>query len=898
MSRQRNQLSSCWQWRLADLNGLDNPEVEDDLFQWHGAAHMPSVIHMELLQLALIPDPYINENERDVQWVGQSDWEYQCQFETPEGIMDLPLVELIFEGLDTFATVVLNGQEILKCDNMFLEHRIEVGKILKQEGSNTLNVYFESAIKRSTALQEQYGVRKALERDPRRMHIRKIQCQWGWDFGPQMLTAGPYCPVFIEGHVSRIAETSITSKLADDHSSAVIDVGVGIEGKAAQTSLHIDIVDENGVVVATKSITKTRGSDVVSLKVQNPELWWPNGHGKPTLYTAEIMIRDMTGKTLDVVKTKFGIRSIQLIQRELRDAPGLTFMFNVNGKDIFAQGGNWIPADTLLPRITREKYFDWIEKMQFAHHNMVRVWGGGIYETEDFLDACDAHGILLWHDFALACGDYPLNPAFIDSLKLEARHQTKRLRNRACLALLCGGNEDFLFQDIFWNGPYDHEDTQGPFEGKGFPQREIYLRILPEIVREVAPSITYWANSPWGGKKEANDLTVGDIHQWEVWHLHQYPYQDFPHLSGRFVSEFGMFSLPIMRTVEHFITRPEQRYPQSEVADCHSKASGQESRVARYLAENFRCDTSDMSNYAYLTQCMQSEAVWYGLCHWKRKFVPGKEECAGALVWQTNDLYPGMSWSYIDYFVRPKPAYYTIRRAFAPVQVGIQRSPRSRFLTEAAPERKILAPTFEIFAHNSTTKEVKCRLRLTAYDFKTHRPISLLPEDSERTVSLRAGQNTELASLHYEKWTKDNLIVLEASLFSLEKDAAASSAVLARVVDWPEPFRYLRWPKQTTRVTTSIAPYATNTGLQSASGLVTSGGQDPGWENTVTLTANVPIKGAWVEPIPNGKESVNDPEPLWSDNMVDLMPDSAVSFKVKGLKSRGVRVRYLYDWEV
>ncbi|KIW64071.1 hypothetical protein PV04_09029 [Phialophora macrospora] len=892
MSKQTHTLSSGWQWRLADLNGQKPPKTSDDLAQWHASAHMPSVVQMELLDSGVIPDPYIDENERDVQWVGEADWEYQCQFETPPGTTSMENVQLFIEGLDTFATVFLNEQEILQSANMFHQHRVDVSKIIKSEGSsNTLRIYFESPLKKSTALQKQYGVRKALERDPRRMHIRKAQYQWGWDFGPQIMTSGPWLPVHLEAFGSRIADPLITSKIAADHSSATVEISVGTEGQTPRTSVQVEIKDESGATVASQSTPKTEEVASLSLEVKDPALWWPAGHGKPTLYTAEITLSDGAGQSLDKVTTKFGIRSIQLVQNKLRE--GQTFMFNVNGKNIFAQGGNWIPADTMLPRITRETSFGWVERMQYAHHNMIRVWGGGIYETEDFYDACDEKGILVWQDYALACGDYRLGADFLDSLKIEAEVQTKRIRNRASLALLCGGNEDFLFQDIFWNGTYDHDDLEGPFPEDQFPQREIYLKILPKIASELAPGITYWANSPWGGSKDSNDLTIGDVHQWEVWHLHQYPYQDFPRLGGRFVSEYGMFSFPIMRTLEYFATNPDERYPQSPVMDCHSKATGQESRGARYLAENFRVDTSDLSNYAYITHILQSEAVWYGLCHWRRRFVPGNEECAGVLIWQTNDLYPGSSWSYVDYFLRPKPAYYTIRRALAPIQVGIQRTPRSRFLSESAPVRVIPGATFEMFAHNATTHEVQCRLTLKAYDFKTHTPVSLPSDKTEQIVKLLPGQNTELGSLHDDEWTNDNMIILEACLY----EEGEHGALMSRFVDWPEPFRYLRWPAKATKVTASITPYSAGAGAKSSSELVVGGAKDPEWENLVTLTANYPIKGAFVEPVYTGKEQVSDPEPLWDDNMVDLMPNSPVTLKVTGLKGRDVRVRYLYDWE-
>lgn len=701
-----------------------------------------------------------------------------------------------------------------------------------------------------------------------------------------VLTAGPYLPIFLETHSARVDNFHIVSDLASDHSSADLSIDVNIVGDGTETVV-VEVLDRDGGEVGSATAAPSAlHSAAAKLSLKSPSLWWPNGQGDPYLYTVKVSVLGADKTILDSSTQRFGIRKIELVQRPLDTAPGKTFFFRVNGRDIFSQGGNWIPADNLLPAITRERYFDWVRLAKFNHLNMIRVWGGGIYETEDFLDACDEYGMLVWHDYAFACGDYPIHQEYLDSIKAEAEAQTIRLRNRACLALLCGGNEDFMLCD--WLGPkFDFADLTGPFEDKPFPQRKIYLQVLPEVAARLAPNITYWANSPWGaGEQPSSDLTVGDVHQWQVWHVNQEPYQKYKDLSGRFVSEFGMHGFPVMRTVEAFATRPEDRHPQSRAIDCHNKGHGAETRIARYLAENFRYDNTKLENFAYCTQLLQSEAYGYALRDWKRKFGgKGKEECAGAIIWQLNDVYPVTSWAYVDYYLRPKPAFYTIRRSFAPISVGIERSPMSRCINEDN-VRESEIPTFKIFAHNTTAKDVRAILVLGAYDFHTGAWTDLQGSDAEREVTLSAGHNTELGELLApSSWTEESLIILSATLLDV-----STKEPLARIVDWPEPFRYLIWPLDT-KVNISVT---TNEGTSNI------GNQSEGiaYGDVVRVTTNHPVKGLWLEPVYDGKETEAEPEPLWNDNMLDVLPGEEISVLVKGLRGRRISARFLGDWEV
>lgn len=701
-----------------------------------------------------------------------------------------------------------------------------------------------------------------------------------------MLTAGPYLPIYLETYSARLDNLHIWSDLAIDHSSADVSVDVQVVGEGAET-IAVKVLAKDGTEVESTTVSLNGSKkSLVKVSLSSPRLWWPNGQGEAYLYTINVSLLNSASNVLDFSNQKFGIRTIELVQRPLDNAPGKTFFFRVNGREIFSQGGNWIPADNLLPTITRERYFDWIRLAKFNHLNMIRVWGGGIYETEDFFDACDEYGILVWHDYAFACGDYPIHQEYLDSIKAEAEAQTIRLRNRASLALLCGGNEDFMLCDWFGT-KFDFSDLTGPFEDKPFPQRKIYLQLLPEVASRLAPNITYWANSPWGaGDQPASDLTVGDVHQWRVWHVDQAPYQKYKELSGRFVSEFGMHGFPVMRTVDVFAPNPQDRHSQSRAIDCHNKGHGAETRIARYLAENFRYDNTKLENFAYCSQLLQSEAYGYALRDWKRKFGgKGKEECAGAIIWQLNDVYPVTSWAYVDYYLRPKPSFYTIRRSFAPISVGIERSPASRWIDEDNP-RDSEIPTFSVFAHNTTAKDVKGNLVLKAYDFHTGTWTDLRRDDAEREVTLNAGYNTELGALKpHSTWTEESLIILSATLID-----PSTKETLARIVDWPEPYRYLNWPLDT-KVDVSVTTTESRPNAASdADGVV--------YEDRVVARANHPVKGLWLEPVYDGKETEDEPEPLWNDNMFDLLPGEEISVFVKGLRGRKVKARFLGDWEV
>ena len=449
----RIDLKSGWKWRLATANANDSAAEMTRIKNWTPVAdQVPSVIHTELLASQVIPDYRLEDHERSIQWVGHVDWEYACSFPTPDSVSSE--IDLVFKGLDTFATVTLNGVEILKSDNQFLTHRIPVKKHLAGTGKkNELLVLFESVHKKATELEQKYGKRTSIMRDPARNHVRKSAYHWGWDWGPVILTAGPWKPVYLEIYDRRIENVHVEATLAPDHELAELAVKIVTAGLPSSSTsgqkAEVTVTDQDGQNAVLQTIAMNSANEgVAALKLVKPRLWWPNGQGEQHLYNIKVSLIDEESKSaIASTIVRLGVRTITLIQRPLSNAPGTSFLFNVNGRDIFSQGANWIPADNLISTISRQRYFDWIRSVRFNNLNMIRVWGGGLYETDDFFDACDEIGILVWHDFAFACGDYPTHPAYLENIKKEAEAQAVRLRNRTSLALLCGCNEDFMLND-------------------------------------------------------------------------------------------------------------------------------------------------------------------------------------------------------------------------------------------------------------------------------------------------------------------------------------------------------------------------------------------------------------------------------------------------------------------
>ena len=719
-------------------------------------ATVPGVVQWDLQKLGLIPDSYRDLHEQDVQWVGEGDWLYRCRFDwsPPEGeSLPADVAALCFGGLDTVATVWLNGQRLLESDNMFLSHRVPVGAVLR-DGENELVILFESALRVGRARQDAAAPRPVWNGDSSRVYVRKAQYQYGWDWGPCLLTAGPWRPIWLEVYPSgRLADVSAQVTLRDDMRHATVDVAVTVEHfeRLPEGSLSLTLFGPDGQEMAHADLSPAESVNH-TLTVVEPELWWPCGYGRQPLYRLVAELR--RGDTvLEAREMRLGIRRVRLLQDEVEGEPGTSFRFEVNGVPVFCGGANWIPCDLILPRVTEAQYRSLLQLAVDANMHMVRVWGGGIYEADIFYDLCDELGLLVWQDFLFACGIYPAHEDFLESVRIEAEEAVQRLRHHPSLALWCGNNEDYEIARSLGR------PLRGPIT-EAFPARVIYEELLPDICRRLDPDRPYWPGSPYGGESN-DDMTTGDQHVWSIWHEPVRPYQEYPVTGGRFVSEFGMAALPSADSLTRMTEQAAERYPGSRVLDFHFKAGGGVRRLATYMAENLRVP-ADITLYAYATQVMQAEALLTAFAGWRRRFGgPGQYGCSGALVWQLNDCWPTISWSIVDDGLVPKLAYYAARRALAPLALELARKNAS---------------TTSVWAGNDTSMTVGgvLRLRLWSVD-------GGIEAEEERAVVLPPYRTTALGE---SGLAPDATHLVEAQLL-------AEGETRARATLWPAPLKYL-----------------------------------------------------------------------------------------------------------
>lgn len=821
-------LTTNWQFKPRETNCI----LEQDFEAQQGwlPASVPGTVHLDLLKTGQIPDPFYGLNEREVQWVGESDWLYQCSFDLSENFPTGSATWLCFDGLDTFATVWLNGQQILTSDNMFIPHRLNVQPLLRPT-DNRLQILFESAFRRGEEYEAQYGRKVAWNGAPSRVYVRKAQYHYGWDWGPTLITAGIWQSVRLETYSTRIAELTCPSEVSADLTKATIAVQLEIEAGTINDKLLVELqlAAPDGKTLATAHLAVKDKQVSYVFELANPELWWPNGYGSQPLYSVGASLK-AANQEVDRHEKRIGLRRLRLVQEPLQNEPGTTFLFEVNNRPLFCSGANWIPADSFTPRVDYERYRYQLELAVQANMVMLRVWGGGIYEADQFYDICDELGLLVWQDFMFACGIYPALEWFQQSVKAEAEAAIVRLRHHPCIAIWCGNNEDYAIAESvkLYNPAFE-----GDFSQTDFPARAIYENLLPEVCARLDPTRGYWPGSPYGGTS-SGDPTIGDRHTWDVWHGTMADYHEYPKYAGRFVSEFGMASLPDLATVHDF-TPPDERNPYSRVLDFHNKADGGQRRLGVYLIDNLP-PSSNLEQYIYATQFIQAEALSFALRGWRRKWAgPDKYAVAGALVWQLNDCWPVTSWAIVDYNLNPKPAYYSLRREMATVTLGLwnERAGKGSF-----------------WGVNASNQPLEAELRLSTWTLSgTKQNMEL------QKVVLLPEQATELGNFPYNA---EAGLVVEAVLL---KDGE----IVARATLWPEPFKYLQLPDPEIRISRLD-------------------------KETLKIEAARPAKGVLLSATGEANAIV-----AWSDNNFDLLPYEPQIIVARGLDQAEVKVQSLYN---
>ena len=643
------------------------------LTNWYPAT-VPGVVHTDLLQNKIIEDPFFRLNERGLQWIDKEDWVYETCFTLAADMMRKENMELVFEGLDTYADVYLNDECILKADNMFRCWSIPVRQYIREE-NNILKVYFHSPVKidvpKWDALPYQYPASNdqsengGLFNKKISIFARKAGYHYGWDWGPRLVTSGIWRPVYIRAWSDlRINDVFIEQKEVGA-GRAVIAGHVELDADKDMNGVLVTITDEvTGRVLGEWQADLKRGTNRVTVDfvLHKPKLWWSNGLGEPFLYRFRTDII-AGGELLDSKTERVGIRSLKVVHQPDKD--GHTFYIELNGRPVFAKGANYIPSDNFLPRVTPENYKRTILDAAGVNMNMLRVWGGGIYENDVFYDLCDEHGIMIWQDFMFACSMYPAEGALLDNIHQEAVDNVKRLRNHACIALWCGNNE---CQDAWlgWGWKREIERQNKEYADKIWAQyRQQYHVTLPGVVREYAPGTFYWPSSPFAFEGEMSGTTDGDRHYWSVWHG-KAPISDYDSEKSRFFSEYGFQSFPEFDSVKRYAPYPEDWDIRSEVMMSHQRGGDHANGlIETYLLNEYK-KPRDFRAFLYMNHVLQGDAIKTAIESHRRQMPYNM----GTLFWQHNDCWPVASWASRDYYGRWKAQHYYTRKAYDDILIS------------------------------------------------------------------------------------------------------------------------------------------------------------------------------------------------------------------------------------
>lgn len=680
---------------------LASPGLDDRFWI---TARVPGDVHTALIERQVIDHPYFGHNDAKCRWIEQKEWWYRTQFhyeKEEKAEQGSVRHELIFAGLDTYATIYVNGLEIGSTENMLMAHSFDVTRVVRN-GRNTIAVRFDPLYLHHRDKEPFQWSSYTKERP----WLRKAAMNFGWDWGPRMVTVGIWGKVRLERRQQAkwegVFARTISIGDGSSHQAVVrVDATAVSFGSKRKLAWEIRLLDHKGEQAAGFSRQPLQDHSAnAELRVDNPRLWWTHDLGEPYLYTLEVLLFS-EDEQVDVYRTPFGIRMIEL---ELLDEAGEpSFAFRLNGMKLFAKGANWIPVCHFIGAASDQRYRDLISLSVEANMNMLRVWAGGIYEKDVFYEECDRAGILVWQDFAFANALFPdYNRNFMENVRKEVADNVLRLRNHASLALWCGNNEiDWLYDMKTSSG-----DLTCPFYGES-----IYHDLIPEVLRELDDSRAYWPSSPYGGN-DANDPNVGDRHNWQVWHGSVYPrkkgeaprldysvegvsFKNYKNDYTLFSSEFGMHASANRYTLEKHMPEGEFYWGSAEMAYRNKDTNHQKGIL---LMEGYTGVPTTITEYMNYSMLTQAEGLKYGIEHYRRN----KPRTSGALIWQLNDSWPGTSWSLIDYELLPKASYYYAKRFYHPLLLSIDHEPG-----------KLL----HVWAVNDRRRAVQGMLRLSVYDF-------------------------------------------------------------------------------------------------------------------------------------------------------------------------------------
>jgi beta-mannosidase len=617
-------------------------------------ANVPGQVHLDLLASGIIEEPFWQDNELKQRWIEQENWIYKKEFNVSSRQLKNENIELVFEGLDTYAEVFLNGDSILMADNMFRTWRVNAKPFLKK-GVNELRILFESPVNHNREFVSDYRhqLPSGNETDDIPVKVaaftRKASYHFGWDWGPRFVTAGIWKDIKLVTWNKVRIKNAYTRALSANREVAHMRTVIEIE--ASTPGIYEVLLKQKTKIVNLKAGTNTIVHD---FDIHKPNLWWTNGLGKPHLYSQKIKLRiDKT--VLDSITDTYGVRTIELINEP--DSIGTSFYFKLNGKPVFMKGANYIPQDVFLSRVTPEKYQALIATAKEAHMNMLRVWGGGIYEQDLFYDLCDQNGILVWQDFMFAGSLYPDDDGFKENVAKEIVDNIVRLRSHPCIALWCGNNEiEVAWKNWGWQNQYGYSEQDSVEIWNNYVS--IFQELIPELVAEYHPGASYTSTSPLSNWGTAENFNHSSMHYWGVWHGRE-PFEEFENNVGRFMVEYGFQSYPEMSTLKTVMADSSLRLD-SPLMSHRQKSYIGNGLITKHI-EQYYDSPQSFEEFVELSQKTQA----LGLEMATEAHMNTRPHCMGTLFWQLNDCWPGPSWSVIDYYGNRKEAYQTVKKEFS-----------------------------------------------------------------------------------------------------------------------------------------------------------------------------------------------------------------------------------------
>jgi beta-mannosidase len=810
--RQILDLSTGWEFRQIASGATAS--------EWH-RAKVPGDVHLDLLTNRLIADPYYRDNEAKLQWIQKADWEYRSTLQVSAETLRHQHVEIVFEGLDSVADVFVNDKAVLHADNAFREWRVDVKSALKT-GANLLRVVFPSPDKSAAevAAKDSWRVRIGTAE---KVYIRKPAYEYGWDWGPKFVTSGIWRPVHLETWDEvRIGSVWLRQQGVSQVSAHVGVVAEVIASHDEPVKLTVSYGIERGEKQATAEAVLRPGSNRVTVPIDldRPQLWYPAGYGAQPVYGFHVKAY-AGGELADEAEAKTGLRSIEL-HRET-DAWGRSFELRVNGIPVYAKGADVIPFDSFPSRVTTREYRQVLESARDANMNMIRHWGGGYYETQEFYDICDELGIMVWEDFMFGNEWQPGTYDFKLQVEKEVRYQVARLRNHPSIVLWSGNNETESAFGWSQNGGQPAEVRLRMWQD----YLTLFSGVIPRTVAEIDPERPYWPSSPSADYEETSaNYQTGDFHEWTVWHGRA-DFEEYETRFSRFITEYGFQSFPEMRTIQAF-TAPEDRTSIfTPVMLAHQKNVAGNSIIHDYMLRYFG-EPKDFASFLYVSQVLQAEGVKTGAEHWRRI----RPRNMGGLYWQLNDCWPVASWASLDYFGRWKALQYYARRFYAPLLV----SPH------------VEKGTLAVYVVSDKTAATQAQLRVRIMDFQGH-----VLREEKRNIEIPALSSTAALGIPISSFLDGKALDL-ATVF-----AAADLLVDGRPVS------------------SNVAFFAPSNSVRLPSPQIAADLARKGDGYALTLSSPALARSVYV--------SFGDLDAKYSDNYFDLIPGEPVEVRISSPSS-------------